>query len=77
MDSKVGLLLQLNCVIVITVLSLLLRRSLRLTALKYWALAWLCESFALISLRLAFEYSDVSTLLFSYFYLGRYLFAFS
>ena len=76
MDSKVGLLLQLNCVIVITVLSLLLRRSLRLTALKYWALAWLCESFALISLRLAFEYSDVSTLLFSYFYLGRYLFAF-
>ncbi|MEP7212582.1 MAG: GGDEF domain-containing protein [Acidobacteriota bacterium] len=76
MDSKLGLIIQLNGVFLITVLSLLLRRSLKLTALKYWTVAWLCLSFALISLRLAFSYEQLETLLFSYYFLGQYLFGF-
>ena len=76
MDSKLGLIIQLNGVFLITVLSLLLRRSLKLTALKYWTVAWLCLSFSLISLRLAFSYEQLETLLSSYYFLGQYLFGY-
>lgn len=76
MDSKIGLIIQLNGVILITILSLCLRRSLQLTALKYWTMAWLCQSFALICLRLAFSYEDFSVFLFPYYFLAEYLFGF-
>ncbi len=76
MDSKVGLIIQLNGVFIITVLCLLLSRSLRLTALKYWTIAWSCLSFSLICLRLAFSYEDFGSLLLAYYYLGEYLFGF-
>lgn len=76
MDSKIGLLIQLNGVFLITILSLFLRRSLKLTALKYWTIAWLCLSFALISLRLAFDFQQLGTLLFTYYFLGEYIFCF-
>src|SRR5687768_15731490 len=77
MDSKIGLIIQLNGVILITVLSLCLRRSLHLTALKYWTTAWLCLAFALICLRLAFSYEEFSSFLFTYYFLGEYLFGFT
>lgn len=76
MDSKLGLIIQLNGVFLITILSLFLRRSLKLTALKYWTTAWLCLSFALICLRLGFEYELLGTLLFTYYFLGEYMFGF-
>ena len=76
MDSKIGLIIQLNGVVLITVLSLCLRRSLKLTALKYWTMAWLCMSFALICLRLAFDHPEFSGFLFTYYFLGEYLFGF-
>lgn len=76
MDSKIGLIIQLNGVILITVLSLCLRRSLKLTAIRYWTMAWLCQSFALICLRLAFSYEEFSSFLFTYYFLGEYLFGF-
>jgi diguanylate cyclase (GGDEF)-like protein len=76
MDSKIGLIIQLNGVILITVLSLCLRRSLRVNALRYWTVAWLSLSFALICLRLAFSYTEFSSFLFTYYFLGEYLFGF-
>ena len=76
MDSKLGLIFQLNGVILITILSFCLRRSLHLTALRYWTLAWLCLSFALICLRLAFSYEEFSSFLFTYYFLGEYIFGF-
>lgn len=76
MDSKIGLIIQLNGVFVVTVMCLLLSRSLRLTSLKYWTIAWLCLSFSLISLRLGFEYEAFSSLLFTYYFLGEYIFGF-
>ena len=76
MDSKIGLIVQLNGVFVVTVMCLLLSRSLRLTALKYWTIAWLSLSFSLISLRLGFEYEDFGSLLFTYYFLGEYIFGF-
>ena len=76
MDSKIGLIIQLNGVILITILSLCLRRSLRLTALRYWTMAWLGLCFALICLRLAFSYEEFSSFLFTYYFLGEYIFGF-
>ncbi len=76
MDSKLGLIIQLNGVFVVTVMCLLLSRSLRLTALKYWTIAWLSLSFSLISLRLGFEYEHFGSLLFTYYFLGEYIFGF-
>jgi len=76
MDSKIGLIIQLTGVFLITILSLFLRRSLKVIALKYWTMAWLCLSFALICLRLAFSYDQYSTTLFSFYFLGEYVFGF-
>ena len=76
MDSKIGLIIQLNSVVLITILSLCLRRSLKVTALRYWTMAWLSLSFALICLRLAFSYEGPGSFLFTYYFLGEYLFGF-
>jgi diguanylate cyclase len=76
MDSKIGLIIQLNGVVLITILSLCLRRSLQVTALRYWTMAWLSLSSALICLRLGFGYPEFSSFLFTYYYLGEYLFGF-
>ena len=76
MDSKIGLIIQLNGVVLMTVLSLCLRRSLGLTSLKYWTIAWLSLSFALICLRLGFSYEEFASFLFSYYFLGEYIFGF-
>ena len=76
MDSKLGLIIQLNGVILITILSLCLRRSLKVTALRYWTIAWLSLSFALVCLRLAFSYEEFASFLFTYYFLGEYLFGF-
>ena len=76
MDSKIGLIIQLNGVFVVAVMCLLLSRSLRVTAMKYWTIAWLSLSFSLISLRLGFEYHDFKSLLFTYYFLGEYIFGF-
>jgi diguanylate cyclase (GGDEF)-like protein len=76
MDSKISLIIQLNGVFVVTAMCLLVGRSLRLTALKYWTIAWLSLSFSLISLRLAFEFSAFSPVLLTYYLLGEYIFGF-
>jgi len=54
----------------------MLSRSFKLTALKYWTIAWLCLSFSLICLRLGYSFEVFSSLLFTYYYLGQYIFAF-
>ncbi len=76
MDSKIGLIIQLNSIVLITILSLCLSRSLKVTALRYWTVAWLSLSFALICLRLAFSYDEFGAFLFTYYFLGEYIFGF-
>src|SRR5436190_4623106 len=76
MDSKIGLIIQLAGVSLITLLTLFLRRSINLVALKHWTNAWLCLSFALFCLRLAFGYDEYSVQLFSLYFLNEYIFAF-
>ncbi len=76
MDSKIGLLIQLAGVSLITLLTLFLRRSINVVALKHWTNAWLFLSFALFCLRLAFSYDEYSVQLFSFYFLTEYAFGF-
>lgn len=76
MDSKIGLLIQLAGVSLITLLTLFLRRSINVVALKHWTNAWLFLSFALFCLRLAFSYDQYSVQLFSFYFLTEYAFGF-
>ena len=76
MESKIGLIIQLAGVSLITLLTLFLRRSINVVALKHWTNAWLFLSFALFCLRLAFSYEDYSTQLFSFYFLTEYIFGF-
>lgn len=76
MDSKIGLLIQLAGVSLITLLTLFLRRSINVIALKHWTNAWLFLSFALFCLRLAFSYDQYSVPLFSFYFLTEYAFGF-
>ncbi|HEY2847816.1 MAG TPA: hypothetical protein VGI80_08355 [Pyrinomonadaceae bacterium] len=76
MDSKIGLIIQLVGVSLITLLTLFLRRSIAIVALKHWTNAWLFLSFALFCLRLAFSYEEYSAQLFSFYFLTEYLFGF-
>ncbi|HMQ03191.1 MAG TPA: GGDEF domain-containing protein [Pyrinomonadaceae bacterium] len=76
MDSKIGLLIQLTGVLLITFLTVCLQRSVRSVALKYWTYAWLCLSLSLICLRFAFEYAQHAASLYSLYFFGEYLFGF-
>ena len=76
MDSKIGLIIQLAGVSLITLLTLFLRRSLNVVALKHWTNAWLFLSCSLFCLRLAFSYEVFSTQLFSFYFLTEYFFGF-
>lgn len=76
MDSKIGLIIQITGVMLITVLTVFLRRSLKSTALKYWTYAWLALSFALICLRAAFDSEKHADSLYSLYFFGEYLFGF-
>jgi len=76
MDSKIGLIIQLAGVSLITLLTLFLRRSIKFVALKHWTNAWLFLSFALFCLRLAFSYDEYSLQLFSLYFLNEYIFGF-
>jgi diguanylate cyclase (GGDEF)-like protein len=76
MDSKIGLIIQLAGVSLITLLTLFLRRSLKVVALRHWTHSWLFLSFALFCLRLAFSFSEYSVQLFSLFFFTEYLFGF-
>jgi len=76
MDSKIGLIIQLAGVALITLLTLFLRRSINVVALKHWTNAWLFLTFSLFCLRLAFSYEEYSVQLFSLYFLTEYLFGF-
>jgi diguanylate cyclase (GGDEF)-like protein len=76
MDSKIGLVIQFAGVSLITLLTLFLRRSVKVIALKHWTNAWLFLSFALFCLRLAFSYENYSVQLFSLYFLNEYIFGF-
>lgn len=76
MDSKVGLVIQLAGISLITMLTVFLTKSLESTALKYWKYAWLSLALALLSLYAAFSSEPNSRLFLAFYYLCEYAFVY-
>ena len=74
MDSNVGLAIQCVGILLITLLSLFMRSSIKSNALRYWTASWASLSFSLISLFAAFRLASTQTIFYSCYFLGEYLF---
>lgn len=74
MDSNVGLAIQCVGVLLITLLSLFMRSSIKSNALRYWTASWASLSLALLSLFIGFQFAPTQTIFYSCYFLGEYLF---
>ena len=74
MDSNVGLAIQSVGVLLITLLSLFMRSSIKSNALRYWTASWASLSLALLSLFVGFQLAPTQTLFYSCYFLGEYIF---
>ena len=74
MDSNVGLAIQCVGVLLITLLSLFMRSSIKSNALRYWTASWASLSLALLSLFIGFQLAPTKTIFYSCYFLGEYLF---
>ena len=74
MDSNVGLAIQCVGILLITLLSVFIRSSIKSSALTYWTASWASLSLALISLFAAFRLGSNQTIFYSCYFFGEYLF---
>jgi diguanylate cyclase len=74
MDSNVGLAIQCIGILLLTLLSLFIRSSIKSESLKYWTAAWASLSVALLSLYAGFHFEPDSRLFYSLYFFGEYLF---
>lgn len=74
MDSNVGLAIQCVGVLLITLLSIFIRSSIKSNALNYWTAAWASLSLALLSLLAGFHIAPKQTIFYSSYFFGEYVF---
>jgi diguanylate cyclase (GGDEF)-like protein len=74
MDSNVGLAIQCVGILLITLLSMFMRSTIKSNALTYWTAAWASLSLSLISLFAAFRLGSTHTAFYSCYFFGEYLF---
>jgi diguanylate cyclase len=74
MDSNVGLAIQCVGILLLTLLFVFMRSSIRSASLKYWTIAWAILSVSLLSLFVAFLTQPRHTLFYSIYFLGEYVF---
>lgn len=74
MDSNVGLAIQCVGILLITLLSLFIRSSIKHRSLKYWTAAWASLSVALLSLFIGFHAQLSQRLFYSFYFFGEYVF---
>ena len=74
MDSNAGLAIQCGGVLLITLLSIFMRSSIKSNALRYWTASWASLSVSLVSLLIAFQLAPNQTLVYSVYFFGEYLF---
>ncbi len=74
MDSNVGLAIQCVGVLLITLLSIFMRSSIKSKALNYWTASWASLSLSLISLFIGFQVDSQQSLLHSGYFFGEYVF---
>ncbi len=74
MDSNVGLAIQCIGILLLTLLSLFIRSTIRSASLKYWIASWASLSIALLSLFIGFKTQPTQKLFYSVYFFGEYLF---
>ena len=74
MDSNVGLAIQCVGVLLITLLSIFMRSSIKSNALNYWTASWASLSLSLVSLFVGFQLDSRQSLFYSCYFFGEYLF---
>lgn len=74
MESKIGLIIQFSGILLMTALSLLLRRSLKTRVSTLWSISWTALSFALFCLSFAFISEGYATPLYVAYFFGEYVF---
>jgi diguanylate cyclase (GGDEF)-like protein len=74
MSANAGLAIQCVGVVLLTLLSLSMRSSIKSVSLKCWTRAWACLSLALISLFVAFHVTTAHQFFYSVYFFGEYAF---
>src|SRR6266446_3568898 len=74
MSANVGLAIQCVGIVLVALLSLSMRGSIKNVALKCWTLAWISLSLALVSLVVGFHISPGHKLFYSLYFFGEYSF---
>ena len=74
MDSNAGLAIQCVGVLLITLLSIFMRSSIKSNALTYWTASWASLSISLLALFIGFHITSAQTGFFSFYFFGEYLF---
>jgi diguanylate cyclase (GGDEF)-like protein len=74
MSANVGLAIQCVAIVLVALLLLSMRGSIRGASLKYWTAAWCCLSVALISLFIGFHVALGQKLFYSIYFFGEYSF---
>ena len=74
MDSNVGLAIQCIGILLLTLLSLFIRSTIRGASLKYWTASWASLSVALLSLLIGFQLQPTQKLFYSVYFFGEYVF---
>lgn len=76
MDATVGLIIQCVGILLVTLLSFFIMRSIQARSLRYWTLAWSCLSVALAALVVAFRIGAWQPLWYTCYLMGEYVFGF-
>ena len=74
MDSNVGLAIQCGGILLITLLSLFMRSSIKSVSLQYWTASWASLSVALLALFIGFHVEPTQKLFYSIYFIGEYVF---
>jgi diguanylate cyclase (GGDEF)-like protein len=74
MDSNAGLAIQCVGILLLTLLSLFMRSTIKSASLRYWTAAWASLSVALLSLFIGFKLQPNQKLFYSVYFFGEYLF---
>ncbi len=76
LQSMTWLIVQCVGVLLITILSLVVKRSMKRAFLDYWTAGWICLATALVSLAISVRIDSVERIFLALYYLGEYAFGF-
>lgn len=74
MDSTIGLAAQCLGILILSLLTIFMRSSIKSVSLKFWTLGWSILSFVLLILFVAFNVSSQQAVVYSVYFLGQYIF---